>query len=578
MLSKVFLLAWYGSMWGRFQQASEYIRSVSEPDTNRVEHIITNDWFASKLITKNNVIEAPGNATTWLSPIRGESNRVVISSCLTENGKPRAGIVHFPYSNETWGIIRHEWLERPSLSFKPPETIVVQSKSEFVSDGYSVAVNKEVHSNIVTVLKGNALAYIQKSKLYTWDICALDLMTHALNGDFVQWNNGKHFNYTAAIHADGLFVSTTTSRVWFRLVSRMRDPGIRGCILLVGWFCLYLYPENALKKSKAKQVPISLVKCVLCIIACVLIRNAIQDHILNTHYTGERFESHNFLIFFGQLVTSLYAGLFLKHRTTPLFMCSVASITHVTSSMCIFIAMNRLSFPVVALIKSIRMLTVLLIGKFLFKKTYTRFMYLMSVALAGGVVLCLMSKYSSPSDALSPYTATILGLFLFSNGIFCQWQTYLYTTFNTPSVEMMWAISYCSSVFLGLLLFFSGELSASVAFCMDHLSLTLHLACLVLPTILEQWFAQLTLKNYGASIYAMVTTSSQAFALLGHSVANKNALRGQVYIGIVMVITTMTIVVRQTATQKTYAEVPQEDPEKGYDSLDEYELESDHED
>ena len=108
------------------------------------------------------------------------------------------------------------------------------------------------------------------SELRTEHICALDLMYQSVNGSFVEWQTGLRFNYSNDRHENGLFASTTTSRLWLKLALRMRSPFVQLCILVVAWFCLYLYPETGLVVVNRSETKIGLTKCLICILRSYL--------------------------------------------------------------------------------------------------------------------------------------------------------------------------------------------------------------------------------------------------------------------------------------------------------------------
>ena len=164
-------------------------------------------------------------------------------------------------------------------------------------------------------------------------------------------------------------------------------------------------------------------------------RNVIQDHIFVTDFDGSKFNSNIFMVFFGQLVTTVYSGLWIRKRTTPLFQTSVSSISYVGSSLCLLIAMQHVSYPVIAIIKSLQMMSVLFVGRLIFRKHYSTTLYLQSLSLSGGVVICMLAKYSTPSDALNVFTGLLLGIFLFCTAAFSHWQTHLFLKYKTPSAD-----------------------------------------------------------------------------------------------------------------------------------------------
>lgn len=561
MLTQTFMLLWYSSMLMRIKNSGFDDKSL---------HIISDKWTSTPIITDSTIGPVSEKDTLTYVTVRPDG----ISACLLHHQKTVAAIIRLS-NNETWGIIRDEWIERPALSFNPPTILSLPEQHELRFDGYVVQTSDEFLRSAINVLKGATLAYMRKSKINTEDICAIDLMASSINGSVVQWTNGKPFNYTQRIHADGVFISTTMSRPWFGIASKMRSPITQLALLLVAWLCLFLYPENTLTKAISKNGSIRLTTCTVFIILSLILRNAIEDNIRIATFDGEPFVSNNSIVLFTRFVATIYSNLWVHKRTTPLFQTSIASIASTVGAIALFVSKRHVSYPVIAIVQSLQMLVTLVVGRCLFKRHYKTYPH--SIALAGAVVVCLTSKYSSPSDALTPMIAALLCIFLFMTAFFSQWQTYLYTKYKTPAVEMMWATNFCSTIFLGMLVFFSGELHDTIQFAIDHYTFALFMLSLVIPTIIEQWMIQLMLKQYGAPMYAMVITGSEGFALLGHSIFWKNGehLQSvQIYIGLAFTVLVMHLVSTSHDSNRHYQSLPQKDLENDYDSMDEYTLES----
>ena len=74
-------------------------------------------------------------------------------------------------------------------------------------------------------------------------------------------------------------------------------------------------------------------------------------------------------------------------------------------------------------------------------------------------------------------------------------------------------------------------------------------------------------------------TSRQVFSLLASCFIFGHVLDWKAITGAIIVFAMLFIKTRVSIEIKSgYSKIPEKDPEKGYDSLDEYELESDHED
>lgn len=611
MLTRTFLLAWYTAMMPRIENAGVQIKKGFHKSHQKGDHtpvtdadlashtILTDGWTQTAIVSEETFTPEQGHESlvTWVDPLdatqeytEGLTQYVSVMACLTQDGQPKAGIVHFPFRNETWSVIDGEWLERPAMSFQPSETVLVSrshaGEVRKVITGYQVKPAGGSGYKSAEVLKGNALAYVHTTKIKTWDICAPDAMLRAANGSFVEWTTGRPFNYTTNIHTNGLFASTMMSREWFRLAMSIRAPWAQLMIVMVAWVGIYLYPDGTLSKpKKTKSNPIAFAKCAIALLSAYITWGIAQERIMSFEYDGQRFQWPAVLVFVNRLIASSFASYFVSEQTTPFFQFSVASFTNVVSSLCQYTALQYTVFPVVVVFKSLKMIPVLIVGRVFFKKQYNYKAYLLALGLAIGVALCLFSRIKASKGEFAVTGIVLLLGYVFSDALTSQWQSYVFKTYATPSLEMMYGVNTCSVIFTGILIFLTGQLDATIDFAIQHPMFLVHLAGLCLPAVLGQWFIFKTIEHHGAASFAMVMTSRQAFSLIASCVIFGHqfdwiAIAGFMVVIIVLFIKTRVSIVNSSGYQK----IPQTDPEKGIDpeaydyELDDYELESDHED
>lgn len=555
MLAHALLLAWYTTTMTQVDLAAVNIRA-NQPDVFRPPPTIQ-------------------GATSWTRVSEKKDN---IVACLVEGERARAGIVHYPHTNVTWAIVDHEWMERPKISLEPTEQVIVSGS--FPQNGYPpLKTSGDIVTDLTRVLQGDALAFIGRPTFHTKDVCAFEPMFEVMNGSMVDWHSGGRLNFSNAEHNNGLYVSTTMGREWFRLVTRLRTPFVQFVILGVAWLCIYLYPDSVVKRGLKKTPALNLIKCILTLAISQVCVNILQQHMLNVNYDDKPFESANAIMLMGHVTAMLFAETFLKQRTTPIFQASVSSVVAIAAYICLFAATKTVSEPVIVIFKSVRMLSVVGLGKLLFKKTYSKTMYMVAIAIAGGVTICLTSRYAPPKDALAPLTGAALTGFLLFGAFSSLWQERLFEKYHATPIELIWAVHLCSAIFSGLLCTFTGELRYTIEFTIEHPEFAVHLAIWCALYIVNQWFSVKTIEQHGAPVYALIVTASKAFSLFGFGLFHNEIVHAQAYVGLFVVIATMYLVTKTDRYKAhQYHKIPQKDPEAQYDSMDEYDLESDHED
>ena len=612
MLTRTFLLTWYTAMMTRIDKASIEIKNgfhethqkndrspVTDIDL-KSHKILTEGWTQTAIVSEETFTPEQGHESlvTWVDPLdatqeytEGLNQYVSVMACLTKDGQPRAGILHFPFRNETWAVVDDEWLERPAMTFQPPETILVSRShaGDVQKDlsGYNVEPAGGSGYKSAEVLKGNALAYVHTTKIKTWDICAADAFLRAANGSFVEWQTGKPFNYTTNVHTNGLYASTSFTREWFRLSVLMRTKWVQLMIACLVWVGIYLYPDGPLEKlNKNKTKHFSFAKCAAGLLMSYIIWGIAQERIMTLNYDGEKFIWPTVLVFVNRLIASTFADYFVHKHTTPLFQFSVASFTNIISSLCQYTALQYTIFPIVVIFKSLKIIPVILVGTFGFKKKYSFKAYAIALGIALGVGICLFSKYKTLDGTFSLFGIYLLIGYVIADAFTSHWQSYLYKKYSTPSMEMMYGVNTCSVVFTGILVFITGQLDAAITFSIKHPIFILHLAGLCLPAVIGQWFIFKTIESHGAVSFSMIMTSRQAFSLISSVIIFNHEFNIYMIIGSVIVFASLFYKSRNYIENKQgYVKIPQKDTEKmdeeayGFE-INDYELESDsdHED
>jgi len=588
MLTHAFLIAWYTTMLSRVEKAGNLIVHSTRSDfTTKNDgtpvtgtdlgssEILTKDWTLTPIISEENKSPIQNETLmTWVDPLDATqeftenlTEYVSIMACLTENGLPVAGILHFPFRKETWAAINGTWLERPAMEFNPaPEVIVSRShrKNQERLSGYPLIYAGGSGYKAAEVMKGHVRAYIHTSKIKTWDICAIDAFARASSATFVTWPGNKELRYTKAIQTEGLFFSTTSTLIQFKLKELLMKKEVQCVFVVMAWLLIYVWPDNintdilapVVKKSKK----LTLAACIIGLLACYIIWGIAQERIMSFDYDGDKFHWPAVLIFVNRFIASGFASVFVKKQTTPFFKLSVASFTNVISSLCQYSALKHVIFPIVVVFKSLKMIPVLIVGKYLFKKKYKSRAYVLALFLAFGVSLSLYSSRSNGKE-IAPIGIILMLGYVFFDAITSQWQSYIFKKYNTPPFEMMYGITTCSTIFTGVMVLFSGQIDASIAFSSKHPIFLAHLLGLCIPGVLGQWFIFKTIEHHGAATFSMIMTGRQAISLVASCIIFGHTLAPLSIVGVAIVfcvffIKNRTKIEYNTSKTHVYSKIP----------------------
>ena len=568
-MQSAFVAVWLAAMLSRIENASVIVRHgfhearlngdaspVTDADIES-SHRLTEGWTLTPIISEETWTTKTRlpDVVTWVDPLdatqeytEGLTEYVSIMACLTEHGRPRAGIIHFPFRNETWTVTDNQIILRHSITLDPPETVIVsRSHTGNVAsyiNGYSVLPTGGSGYKSVEVLKGHAKVYLHTTKVKTWDICAADALIHAMGGTFVELSTGNLFNYTTNVQTNGIFASTTISRPWFQVTMVIRSKVFQLALITIAWVIIYMYPQKKLSGiPQTPNKPIRFVWCAVALFICYITWGVAQERIMSFEYDGERFKSPTVLVFISRLIAAIFAYSHVRNQTTPFKLFSVASLTNVVSSISQYTALMSTIFPVVVVFKSLKLIPVLIVGRFCFKKMYKPVAYLLALGLATGVLLTITQVKKSAAE--QSFTGLIcMIIYVVADALTSQWQSYVYKTYRTPPMEMMWGVNTCSAMFTGIIVATSGQGITAAQFAARHPNFLLHVCMLCFPAVMGQWFIFKTIEQHGAAAFAMVMTSRQAFSLLVSCLLFGHQLDALSLMGIVIVLATLGVKTR----------------------------------
>lgn len=245
---------------------------------------------------------------------------------------------------------------------------------------------------------------------------------------------------------------------------------------------------------------------------------------------GERFQDSQFLVFMNRIlaltVSGLWCVLFKQPRHgAPMYKYSFASLSNVMSSWCQYEALKFISFPTQVLAKASKVIPVMLMGKFVSKKSYEYWEYLTAVLISLGVSMFLLSSSSNkhPSTVTTFSGVVILAGYIVFDSFTSNWQDNLFKH-KMSSVQMMFGVNLFSCLFTVGSLLEQGALFSSLSFMTRHREFACHAVLLSVCSACGQLFIFYTISQFGAAVFTIIMTLRQAFAILlscflyGHAV------------------------------------------------------------
>lgn len=194
----------------------------------------------------------------------------------------------------------------------------------------------------------------------------------------------------------------------------------------------------------------------------------------------------------------------------------VASFTYVLSMVCTNYALTHVSYPSQVLLKSAKMVPVVIGGFLLFNKRYPWYDYFAVVGITSALVGFNLGKANMPT---STSTSSILGLVLLCISLLCDGftgprQDRVVYKYKLGSIHLMFFANFFSLIWLsiGYILFEDGY--SPILYCIKYPYICLYICVFCISACIGQIFIFSTLSNIGSLYLTIITTTRKFFTVL----------------------------------------------------------------
>ncbi|KRX65872.1 60S ribosomal protein L15 [Trichinella sp. T9] len=262
------------------------------------------------------------------------------------------------------------------------------------------------------------------------------------------------------------------------------------------------------------------------------------------------FQDSEFLVFFNRLVAFLIStAVFLLTKPdaviAPLYEFSYASLANILSSWCQYEALKFISFPAQVLFKCSKVVPVMLMGKVVQRKIYSRHDYTCALMIAIGVSLFMLfgGKHSSTrsTESVTVSGITLMIGYLVFDSFTSNWQNVLFDKYKISSLQMMSGVNMFSCVLTLISLIRQGRLFSSFRFITQHDNFGEDLLLSSLSGAVGQFFIFYTIRHFGAVGFTLMMTIRQALSILISCILYKHDITGLGILGIAMVFITIPV-------------------------------------
>lgn len=258
------------------------------------------------------------------------------------------------------------------------------------------------------------------------------------------------------------------------------------------------------------------------VVATLLVYGVLQERLMTVPFDGELFAASIFLVFCNRCADVAFAGSAMAvlgesfESKAPLWNYLVISLSNVAATVCQYECLKHVSFPVQMLVKSCKIMPVMLWGIAISDKKYSLADWLVAGAITLGVAeFCSTGPTVSPNDSPnSTYGMLLLLMFLACDSLTCVWQEKIFKEHETSKYSQMFYASCFSAITSLVTVVGSGQMSYCLRFAQAHVHFVYGVAILGAAAATSQFFIYSQLKEFGAIVFAATMNVREVASLL----------------------------------------------------------------
>mmetsp|Transcript_26727 Transcript_26727/g.103844 ORF Transcript_26727/g.103844 Transcript_26727/m.103844 type:complete len:286 (+) Transcript_26727:138-995(+) len=161
--------------------------------------------------------------------------------------------------------------------------------------------------------------------------------------------------------------------------------------------------------------------CALSIWTCYLYYGFLHEKMFKVEYGGERFSYSIFLVFMQCIFNMAAAGIVLqlfpqeRRDTTPHSSYALVSLSYLGAMVCSFTALHYISYPMQVLVKSCKMIPVMVMGVIISKRRYSWKETMCVLMITAGVAI-----FSYKPKAAQTGETSLIGILLLAASLICD--------------------------------------------------------------------------------------------------------------------------------------------------------------
>lgn len=242
----------------------------------------------------------------------------------------------------------------------------------------------------------------------------------------------------------------------------------------------------------------------------------------------QTFKETQFLVFVNRIVALIVSLTYIllcnnkdeHHHQMPFYKYFFASFSNIISSWCQYEALKFITFPTQTLGKASKIIPVMIMGKFVERKTYSWHEYLTSGMISLGVCMFLLSGETASSSGKRFVSETtwsgivlMIGYMVFDS-FTTNWQDALYCEHHVTRMQMMCGINFFSMILTMGALVEQRELIKCILTVWNSSEILRDVLLVSITSTVGQMFIFYTIYHFGAVTFTIIMTIRQALAIL----------------------------------------------------------------
>ncbi|KAL3316023.1 hypothetical protein Ciccas_005337 [Cichlidogyrus casuarinus] len=295
-----------------------------------------------------------------------------------------------------------------------------------------------------------------------------------------------------------------------------------------------------------------------------------KERMMTTTYgSGEQFKDSQLLVFVNRLLafclvailhltgltpTSLYYKNDMEGQSAsvPFYSFSYASLSNIISSWCQYEALKFVDFPTQVLSKACKVIPVMLFGRLVQNKHYSRYEYFNAAMISSGMALFLFfnNEHVALQANFNIAGAFFLFSYMLSDAFTANWQDALFARFQPSTFQMLLGINFWSMALTLVPLLEQGSLLRALEFASRNPQFGFHVLMSSICGAVGQLFIYHTINKYGAVTFTIIMTVRQALAVLFSCIIFKHSLHPPALIGLCILFMALFLRVRSRLKPK----------------------------